>query len=400
MKFRRMLRCLSFRAAPIIKGCAYFSSFTGMYNDNPRHISEKLHEIAPDIGIYWAISDDCRETLPDYIRRVRWGSAAADRLRFSCEAVIDNYLGVSVPCGAGLFRLARPLVKRSGQLTISTWHGTPLKKIGLDDIGSNSKFYKERQLCSDFIIAGCRHTADILAGASQRTPYPIYLTGTPRNDILVNAVRSDIEGLKNKLGLPSGKKTVLFAPTFRDDAELSGAAQMRELDIKSLLALFAKRFGGDWVFVFRTHNLAADAAGIGKCGSCGVIDGNSHEDMADYLACADALITDYSSAMFDFALTGRPCFLFAPDREHYENQERGFYFDYDSLPFPHAGTNAGLLDKISSFDAQEYARGIKEFMRMTGNVEDGRASERIARCIERFLRTGEKTLETLTVPAP
>lgn len=394
MRFSRRVRCLLFRMAPLIKGSAYFSSFAGMYNDNPRYISEKLHEIAPVVDIYWSLSDGCREALPDYVRRVKWGSSAADRLRFSCAVVVDNYLGVSVPCGPGLFRLLRPLVKREGQLTISTWHGTPLKRIALDDTSSNFSQRRERRLCSDFIIAGCRQTADVLSTASQRRPpYPISLTGTPRNDTLFSEEKRD--KLKRKLGLPPGRQIILFAPTFRDSTDMSGSAQMRELDIERLLDTCAARFGGEWAFVFRVHPMLLKEIDSSQFKSARVIDGNCHEDMAEYLACADALITDYSGSMFDFALTGRPCFLFAPDRESYENQERGFYLDYDSLPFPRAETNAELLEKICSFDAPKYARGVKKFLCSIGDAEDGRASERVALCIVRFLRTGEKTMETV-----
>ena len=117
--------------------------------------------------------------------------------------------------------------------------------------------------------------------------------------------------------------------------------------------------------------------------------------MAEYLACADVLLTDYSSSMFDFALTGRPCFLFAPDREHYEKRERGFYMSYDALPFPASYTGGELLEKIKTFDKESYKQKIAKFLAAIGDAEDGRASERITRCIIHFIRKGEKKLETV-----
>ncbi|MDO4559446.1 MAG: CDP-glycerol glycerophosphotransferase family protein [bacterium] len=395
MNFFRILRGLYYRLAPLIKECAYFSSFGGQYSDNPKYVSLKLHELAPEIKIFWAVSDDCRDVLPEYVTPVRAGSSMADRLRFSCNVVVDNYMGISIPCGPVIFKYIKWMAKNKEQLTVSTWHGTPLKKMGLDDVGSKAKLSKERQLLSDFVVAGCRFTAGVLTKTMQRTPYPTYLTGTPRNDMLCSIDTVDIESLKNRLKLPHDKKIMLFAPTFRDNIEQSGISQVKALDVERILNQCACRFGDDWVFVLRVHNLVLQAIDTAKCETSLIIDGNKGDDMAEYLVCADILLTDYSSSMFDFALTGRPCFLFAPDREHYEKRERGFYLDYDELPFPVAYTGGELLENIKAFDVSSYKENIEKFLAFIGNVEDGRASERIARCIMHFIRTGEKKLETV-----
>lgn len=395
MNFFRKLRGVCYRMAPLMKGCAYFSSFGGQYSDNPKYISLKLHEMAPEIKIFWVVSDDCRDLPPKYATLVRAGSPMADRLRFSCQAVVDNYMGVTLPCFPVIFKYVKWVVKKKGQLTISTWHGTPLKKMGLDDIGSRAKLSKERQLSSDFIVAGCRFTADVLTKTVRRAPYPTYLTGTPRNDILCNIDIVDIKSLKNRLKLPHDKKIILFAPTFRDDVEQSGISRMDMLDVGRILDQCASRFGGEWVFVLRVHNLALQTIDAAKYETAFILDGNKGDDMAEYLACADILLTDYSSSMFDFALTGRPCFLFAPDREHYEKLERGFYMSYDALPFPASYTGGELLEKIKTFDEESCKQKTAKFLETIGDVEDGRASERIARCIIDFIRTGEKRLETV-----
>lgn len=393
--FFEKFKYFCYRVSPIIKNSVYFSSFNGMYSDNPKYISLKLHELAPEIKILWAVSDDCRDVLPEYVTPVRVGLPIADRLRFSCQVAVDNYMGITIPCGPAVFKYIKWMAKRKGQLTISTWHGTPLKKMGLDDVGSMAKLSKERQLLSDFVVAGCRFTADVLTKTVQRTPYPTYLTGTPRNDILCGIDTVDTESLKNRLKLPHDKKIMLFAPTFRDNVEQSGISQVNMLDVERVLDQCACRFGGDWVFVLRVHNLVLQAIDTAKYETAFIIDGNKGDDMAEYLACADVLLTDYSSSMFDFALTGRPCFLFAPDREHYEKRERGFYMSYDALPFPASYTGGELLEKIKTFDKESYKQKIAKFLAAIGDAEDGRASERITRCIIHFIRTGEKKLETV-----
>ena len=55
-----------------------------------------------------------------------------------------------------------------------------------------------------------------------------------------------------------------------------------------------------------------------------------YPDVADLFLAADALVTDYSSVMFDFVLTDRPVVLLVPDLDQYRDVERGFYFDIES----------------------------------------------------------------------
>lgn len=99
--------------------------------------------------------------------------------------------------------------------------------------------------------------------------------------------------------------------------------------------------------------------------------------MAEYLQITDVLITDYSGSMYDFALTGRPCWLFALDRKHYESVERGFYMPISELPFQFLESTADLYDAIRNFDSTEYKKDIDRFLENIGNIEDGQASRRI-----------------------
>lgn len=378
---------------PIKKKSVYFLGLGGQYCDNVKYISQKLHTKLPEIIIFWSISEKCKGKLPFYIRPVRENSLTALKLRFSSQVVVDCDMGITIPYYLSIFK---GIIKRKKQLTISTWHGTPLKKILVDDIASKCRYPSRRRLLSDFIIAGCSFTASTLIKSIQGNyKYPVYLTGTPRNDILFSSNMKYKSFLKEKLTLPQSKRVILFAPTFRDAVELSGTSQMKELNIPLILEQCSERFGGEWVFVLRVHHKVILSINSSVYKAPDIIDGNKGDDMAEYLVCTDILITDYSGSMFDFALTGRPCFLFAPDREHYEREERGFYLDYDSLPFPKAYTNTELLEQISIFDCDLYKKNIEKFLDDIGNVEDGNASERIAKCIVHFMETGEKRLEAV-----
>lgn len=390
--FIRFIRCIIYRIFPVNNEAVLFISFRGQYNDNPKYILLELHKLHPNIKIFVAVSPIIRDKIPLYVTPIRYGSLRYYIKFATCAVVVDNTLGVTTPV---IFTCLEKFMKKSQQLMIGTWHGTPLKKIGLDDIASRFKQYSYEQILSDYIIAGCKYTSSVLSNSFTKRPYKVSLSGTPRNDILFNSTPMYRNLLKNKLKLPYNKKIVLFAPTFRDCVEQSGISQMHEINIQQILEQCTRKFNGEWVLVFRMHPCILSTMDASSFESQYVIDGNKGDDMAEYLVCTDILITDYSGSMFDFALTGRPCFLFAPDREHYEHKERGFYLDYDSLPFPKAYTNTELLDQIGAFDSDLYKKNIEKFLEDIGNVEDGRASERIAKCIVHFIKTGEKRLETV-----
>ena len=381
---------------PIKKKTVMFESFYGQFNDNPKYILLKLHKIYPEAKIYLAVSDkhSLSEKVPDYVIPVQYGSFKHKFLQCRCQVFVTNLWWIIIPNTFILAKLFYKIIVRKQKLTISTWHGTPIKKLGLDDLSSGLSQSVEYRVLMDFVIAGCKYTSNILSTCMQRTELPVILTGTPRNDILLHE-DIDLASIKDKLKLPRDKKILLFAPTFRINTFESGVHQIQIFEIHKILDACYRNWGDEWVFVYRLHSKVFLEIDMTRYESPQLINGNIGDDMAEYLACTDILITDYSSSMFDFALTGKPCFLFAPDREHYEKKERGFYLDYDSLPFPISYTNEELIKNIQEFDDVAYRERVSRFLEEIGNVEDGKASERIAECIVHFLRTGEKRLRTI-----
>ena len=378
---------------PIIKNTVLFSSFDGQYNDNPKYISLKLHEMAPSVMIVWVVNyEKSCETLPNYVKEVEFGSAEYYKFVCRAEVVIDNLLGWRSFLVREEEHFAYVIAKilsrkRKGQCYFSTWHGTPLKTLGKDSYGLSNKLFFTNLNC---FLAGCTLTAQALtSGYDHKVPIKMY--GTPRNDILFDKT-VDVDALKKKLSIPKDMKVLLFAPTFRNGVEYSGLKQIEELDFERIFAALEQQFGGRWCVVFRVHQAVLLEYNKRKelfvSDSITLVDGNIGEDMAEYLMCADALLTDYSSSMFDYALTGKPCFLYAPDREYYEKVERGFFFNFDSLPFPIAYTNEELIQKIIGFDSDCYERNAQLFLERIGNIEDGHASERVVEDILEFIESG------------
>ena len=395
-KMKKKYLCIFFRCIPIRKNTVLFCSFNGQYNDNPKYISDKLHEMYPTIKVVWCKSSKSNEDFPKYAEIVEEDSVAFYKYVNSAQVIVDNQMGIRAVRVSKKFRIKKLLKilyskKRKKQYNISTWHGTPLKNIGMDELSCQGK--EEIFITnSDYIVAGCQHTKNALLTAS-RDVLSVKMYGTPRNDLLIEH-NVNIEELKKKFNIPLNSKVVLYAPTFRNDINNSGVNQMHELQFDKILEQLNLKFSSEWCFVFRIHQAVLDKIDIGKIVNkykkYKIVNGNLGDDMAEYLLCADVLITDYSGSMFDFALTKKPCFLYAPDRKHYEEQERGFYMDYEKLPFSYAYTSNELIEKIRKFDEVLYKQNVEKFLHDIGNIEDGHATERIVDDIRYFMETGVK----------
>lgn len=376
------------------KAAVLFNSFSGKYSDNPKYVSEKLHEKAPEIPIYWLMSSENMKNaeIPEYIHKVPIkGRLFYIYYGYRCKVHIDNFAGIRSHKKTNKFR--RFIVEVPEQFGISTWHGTPLKYIGHDF--SKSIFSEPNISSAKYAIAGCEFTKNKLKSA-----YPFFeiiMTGTPRNDILINHVKIN-DSIRKKLKLPSGYKFVLFAPTYRNNDYDSGIRQIQEIDFEKLKRILEKKWGGQWGFIYRLHP-HVDCSNIQDiCRNSErmlMINGNQYEDMAEYLVVSDLLITDYSSSLFDFMLMDKPCVLLTLDKEHYETVERGMYMNLDELPYPFACTVESLYSQIEQYDFSIVKEMKDIFLKKLGSIEDGKASERIADIIIEYLKgSNEFTMES------
>ena len=386
MEFQTMVKELyghvANRFRPIKENTVFFDSFHGRYSDNPKYISEKLHEMAPNVKIVWSCAGQMKN-WPDYIETVGFRSKVYYEYVNTAKVVVDNHTGLrEFGFRKRRYVLLEKFAKRNGQLCISTWHGTPLKKIGRDILPTPRDYMPTS---ANYMAAGCQYTADMLSQAFCFEKSKIMMCGTPRNDLLFKQ-NIEVDKLKEKLGLPLDKKVVLFAPTYRDHVE-AGIKQLELLDIPALLQKLDDHMGAEYVFVTRVHHYVLDRIQDEKLLKTlkeRAIDGNVGDDMAEYLACTDVLITDYSGSLFDFAITGKPCFLFVPDKAEYL-RDRGLYLDFDDLPFPMAEKFDDLLGAIEKFSPKAYGEAVDAFQTRIGNVEDGQASLRIVEEILAFL---------------
>lgn len=289
------------------------------------------------------------------------------------EVIVTNAGGVSF------------LPKRKNQKIINTWHGGgPYKKTSTD-VYNNYWYRKEAQMNSsntDYILSSCENFTKVEAksmGFDEKVCIPI---GLPRNDILFREHLDIARKVRDYYSIPKDKKFILYAPTFRSNGNQSTSKMISnyiDIDINLLLSSLEKRFQCKWVCGIRLHPKISDI----DIRKLNVVNCTLYPDMQELLCCADAVITDYSSLMWDFSFTYRPIFLYAPDIEVYE-KERGFYMPISEWPYSIAHNNDEMKKIILEFDEEQYIKKVKKHHIVSGSYETGNACAKIVELIDKI----------------
>ena len=354
---------------PIHNNRVVFSSYAGRgYSDSPKAICEILRQSGEDLDLIWLCKDEAAaKTLPEGVRAVPCTGLKKIRAMASAKVWVDNCRKY------GAF-------KKKDQVYMQTWHGFALKKIERDAQSVLEPSYveaaKQDSAQCDVIVSGSEFMARIYR-ESFWYHGAVVNTGTPRNDVFY----TDHSVLRAKVceafGLPQDRKLALYAPTFRDDHRMDAY----RIDADMVRRKCEENSGGAWTVLIRLHpNAAAQSAGLFAYDGNRVVDATAYPDMQELLCAAGLLITDYSSSMFDYALTGKPVVQFATDIASYQ-KDRDFYFPLDQLPFPLARSNEELERILTELQPQWTNSAWAEFTRANAFCEDGQASLRCAAMI-------------------
>jgi CDP-glycerol glycerophosphotransferase (TagB/SpsB family) len=354
---------LSTDFAPI--NAVFFESFFGQNAScNPLAIDRALAAARPDIARYWGVRD-ASVAVPDGAVAVIEGSEEWWRIRGSARLIVINDW------------LRNRYRKRRGQTVLQTWHGTMLKKLALTRPGLRIRpalaTLRERGRW-DILLSQNPYATRIFRRAYAYFG-AVWEEGYPRDDVLL---RGDPDAVRRKLGIPSGMKVLLYAPTWRDDRP----DHVDHLDVST----FTEALGEGYVTLIRGHSRTLQPGTDLHAG--GVIDVTSYPDVSELFLVADALITDYSSVMFDFSVTGKPIYFFTPDLDRYREVLRGFYFDLIPVaPGPVVQDAAELLELVRNPDevAAAYADKYAAWRRRFNPRDDGQAADRV---VARLLRDG------------
>lgn len=286
------------------------------------------------------------------------------------------------------------LIPRPHQVYVETWHGTPLKKLGNDieyevdprqSLAEMHKKYYIKGRKMDYLVSPSKFYSEKMISSfrldKSKKEDIILETGYPRNDALFTFTEEDVARIREEIGVPDGKKVILYTPTWRDNEFKKGEGfQYKEaVDFGRLM----EELGDEYVLLFRAHHqigfkdVAHDVPGV--------IDVTEVDDVNDLYIISDLMITDYSSTMFDYGNLRRPMVFFMYDLDEYQGEIRDFYFDINELPGPIVKTQEELADAIlDQFAHFEYDDKYKAFTAKFNSLDDGNAAKRV---IEATIRT-------------
>lgn len=363
---RKLRFCLKiFSIGPFHKKrIVFFSYFGAQYSCNPKYISQYIMQHYPDYEIVWAFTDpgNFRYLERRNIKVVKYLHPKFFRLCLTSKFIITNS---EIPSWF-------PVMKR--QVYINTWHGGgAYKRVGAayqkETAGKQARAEIAREVPCTYVSSSKAFT-ELTIRKSFHHSGKILSCGMPRNDMLVNGDRPQLPGkIREKFHIPEDAKILLYAPTYRD----SKSASDYLFDCSAIRSALEDRFGGKWFIFFRMHYFVMDQ--LEK--SADYINASNYPDMQELLYASDVLITDYSSSMWDFCLTGKPCFLYATDLDHYD-MDRGFYSDIHTWPFPLAESTEELEERIRTFDSDVYKKDVEKHLSDLGSYENGNACQSIA----------------------
>lgn len=345
---------------PIKSNRVFFSSYSGKsYACNPKYICQWLLENTENqLEIYWAFTRPSSFVeLDKRIHRVRFKSIPYLYYLLTSQVVVDNVESWSV------------LPKRKNQYVINTWHGGgAYKGVGMRrldaSLATQENMLKKNERI-DLYVSSSEAFTEMSLRDSFQYHGKVAECGMPRNDILLNHTEEDVKHIRENLDLDEQVSIALFAPTFRGNFEYNF-----DMDYPAVLKALKKRFGGEWIILFRSHYYLDVHAKEGSC----VLDVTDYPDMQELLLISDVLITDYSSTIWDFSLMMKPAFLYVPDLADYVH-ERDFYTPIEDWPYPYSCTMDGLVDLIEHYDATEGQKRIIYHHKALKSCESARATE-------------------------
>ncbi len=347
-----------------------FESWRGLYADSPRALSERLADADSSLRRLWVTSGE--NDFPADVSTVRRHSAGYFRALLTTDVLVANDI------------VSKHLVKGPGVRYLQTWHGTPLKLIGYDERAhaySGAQAHLKRMARDvekwDYLLSPSPVCSEIFRTAF-RYEGEIWETGYPRNDLLSSAgADARRTQVRRQLGIAPEAVAVLHAPTWRDDDKNDEGRFRHSVTLDP--ALLAEALPENARLLLRLHRNVTDRPAT--TGNGFVLDVSDHPEIADLYLASDVLVSDYSSAVYDFAVTGKPIILFAPDLDRYRDTVRGLYFDYEEwAPGPVTTTQEQLASALADLHGHDLAWGERHsaFVQRFCPHEDGLAGQRVA----------------------
>ncbi len=362
----------------VLEDKVVFSSFSGrQYTDNPRIISEKLHELFPEIKQIWLYRGS-RADLPEYVEQVKWTRKKVQKALYTSKVWVDSH--------------KKPVYinKRDDQYYINTWHGGLCFKKIIGDVSDvsavqNAMNHHNGEM-TDVFISNSRWLSDLYR-SSFFIKGKIWEIGYPKEDVFF---RKDQEKIRQEVfshfDIDNDCKLILYAPTCRKDHD----TRYYDFDFGKMIDSVEKRYGGTWKLIIKLHPTRIMESENLLCWNSRVINGSYFQDMQSLSLASDIYITDYSSGIFDFAVSFKPAFILANDLQEYTEYNHGLYFNPRELPFPFSESIDELESQIKNFDYDQYKTNLNSFLDNNGVIRTDHSAEDICYAINDFIKKGVK----------
>ncbi len=286
------------------------------------------------------------------------------------------------------FRAQDQWIPNEQQIYVQCWHGTPLKRLGYDITKTDNAMNSIREIREKYrtdaqrfhyMVSPCDFVTEKFTSAWNLPAWgkedAVLQIGYPRNDFLSRCTDEDVAEIRKKLGLEnSGKKIILYAPTWRDNQHDADAGYVYESPVD--FDYLKEQLQDEYIILFRAHYLVADNFDF-EAYKGFIYNVSDYDDINELYAAADMLITDYSSVFFDYAILERPMLFYMYDMKEYRDEMRGFYLDIEQLPGPIFKTESELVETVKSIDSIVDKDRIKEFNKQYNVMNDGAAAQRL-----------------------
>ncbi len=373
--------------SPIVAKCIFFipikenriiiDNFGGKgFGDNPKYIAEALlSKQSERLDIVWLVDNLMPKAMykdfPKGIRVVKINSFAGLYARTTAKVWVDNV------------RHLHPVKKKSKQVYLQTWHAPFSPKcVEKDAENMLGKRYIKEAMYDGKITTGILVNSKLQENQFKRAFWlnpntEILRFGLPRNDALIKKKNDSqiIAEIKSIYGITDAYYYILYAPTFRDDFSVKGYA----LDFEKIRVGFSEVMKKPCKIIVRLHpNAAFQKTNI--CFTEYILDGTDYPDIQELSLICNAVISDYSTSIFDFALLEKPAFICALDLEEYKSK-RGLLQEFYSFPFPIATTSQQLVQNIRDFDSEKYNQRVNDYFEKYPIYDDGYAAQKTANWI-------------------
>ncbi|MCD8800410.1 CDP-glycerol glycerophosphotransferase family protein [Mammaliicoccus sciuri] len=258
--------------------------------------------------------------------------------------------------------------KRKNQVYLNTWHGTPLKTLGIDMNGpiDQLKNIQRNFLQTDYLLSPNEFTTEKLVYSHNLDGIytgEILEVGYPRIDLITKTNSKDIlDKLRQYIEIDTNKKVALYAPTWRGNV---GKEVDIKKEVKDIIVSIKNNLDSNYQLLLKVHPLLYKYFKNDKDLSKIFIPDSI--DISETLSIVDLLITDYSSVFFDFYIKNKPIILYTYDKAEYLS-DRGTYLDFDELNTYVAENETELKELIANVDILKGCKNESFISLQNGNV--------------------------------